>query len=65
MKPIEDYTPEQLQALLADEQWDAPLPPVQRQQLKPWQQWVFWGLRIYVVVMCVIVLWAFTGGFHV
>ncbi len=65
MKPIEDYTPEQLQALLADEQWDAPLPPVQRQQLKPWQQWVFWGLRIYVVVMCVIVLWAFTGGLHV
>ena len=65
MKPIEDYTPEQLQALLADEQWDAPLPPVQRQQLKPWQQWVFWGLCIYVVVMCVIVLWAFTGGLHV
>jgi len=25
---------------------------------------VFWGLRIYVVVMCVIVLWAFTAGVH-
>jgi hypothetical protein len=37
---------------------------VHRQQLKPWQQGVFWALRIYVVIMCVIVLWAFTSGVH-
>ena len=53
-----------MQALLDEEHWHDELQPVDRIQLKPWQQWVFWGLRIYVVVMCVIVLWAFTAGVH-
>lgn len=64
MKDLDKYTPEQVQALLTEERWHDELPPVQRIQLRPWQQWVFWGLRIYVVVMCVIVLWAFTSGVH-
>lgn len=64
MKDLDEYTPEALEKLLAAEGWDIPLQPVHRQQLKPWQQWVFWGLRIYVVIMCVIVLWAFTSGLH-
>ena len=64
MKDLNEYTAEQVQALLAEEGWHDELPPVHRVQLTPWQQWVFWGLRIYVVVMCVIVLWAFTAGVH-
>jgi hypothetical protein len=64
MKDLDDYTPEQLQSLLAEEHWHDELPPVHRVQLKAWQQWVFWGLRIYVVILCVIVLWAFTTGVH-
>ena len=64
MKDLDQYSPDELKALLADEGWDTPLLPVHRQQLKPWQQSVFWALRIYVVIMCVIVLWAFTAGVH-
>ncbi len=64
MKDLNEYTPEQVQALLDEEHWHDELQPVHRIQLKPWQQWVFWGLRIYVAVMCVIVLWAFTAGVH-
>ena len=64
MKHLDEYTPEQLQALLTEERWHDELPPVHRVQLTSGQQWVFWGLRIYVVIMCVIVLWAFTAGVH-
>ena len=64
MRDLDQYSEAELEALLAEEGWDEPLAPVQRQQLKPWQQVVFWGLRIYVVIMCVIVLWAFTAGVH-
>ena len=64
MKDLDQYSADELKALLADEGWDTPLRPVHRQQLKPWQQSVFWALRIYVVIMCVIVLWAFTTGVH-
>ncbi|MDE3073368.1 MAG: hypothetical protein KGJ63_11625 [Pseudomonadota bacterium] len=64
MKDLDEYTPEQVQTLLAEEHWHDELQPVHRVQLTPWQQWVFWGLRIYVVAMCVIVLWAFTAGVH-
>jgi len=64
MKDLDEYTPEQLQSLLAEERWHDELPPVQRVHLKSWQQWVFWSLRVYVVIMCVIVLWAFTSGVH-
>ncbi len=64
MKDLDQYSADELEALLAEEGWDTPLRPVHRHQLKSWQQWVFWGLRIYVVVMCVVVLWAFTSGMH-
>ena len=64
MKDLDQYSSDEHKALLVDEGWDTPLRPVHRQQLKPWQQSVFWALRIYVVIMCVIVLWAFTAGVH-
>ncbi len=64
MRDLDQYSEAELEALLAEEGWDEPLATVHRQQLKPWQQVVFWGLRIYVVIMCVIVLWAFTAGVH-
>ncbi len=64
MKDLDQYNADALKKLLDEEGWDTPLQPVHRQQLKLWQQWVFWGLRIYVVIMCVIVLWAFTSGLH-
>ncbi|EQD74416.1 hypothetical protein B1B_02683, partial [mine drainage metagenome] len=53
MKDLDQYSSDELKALLADEGWDTPLAPVHRQQLKPWQQGVFWALRIYVVIMCI------------
>lgn len=51
-----------LAKLLHDEGWDQPLAEVTPQPLKLWQQAVFWALRIYIVVMLMIVIWAFGHG---
>ena len=40
-----------LSAIVRDEGWHVPPPEVTRVVLRPWQQAVFWGLRIYIVVM--------------
>lgn len=62
MKRLEDYSPHDIDALLAQEAWDHPLPPVTRARFRPWQQVVFWGLRLYIVVMLIVVFWAFWHG---
>ncbi len=57
-----DYA--ELARLLHEEGWDKALPEVAPRVLKAWQQWVFWGLRLYIVVMLMIVIWAFSHGAH-
>ncbi len=54
-----DVNQAELAQLLREEGWDKPLAPVALKTLKPWQQAVFWGLRLYIVVMLIIVIWAF------
>jgi hypothetical protein len=40
-----------LRAIAESEGWSAPPPEVARVPLRPWQQAVFWGLQVYIVVM--------------
>jgi hypothetical protein len=44
----------ELSALAHDEGWLVPPAEVTRVALRPWQQAVFWGLRVYIVVMLVV-----------
>lgn len=65
MKKTPDVDLIALARLLHQEGWDQPLAEVHMVHLKPWQQAVFWGLRAYIVVMLLIVIWAFgRGTFH-
>lgn len=43
-----------LQAIAHREGWHVPPPEVTRTVLRPWQQVVFWGLRVYIVVMLAV-----------
>ncbi|MCY0881104.1 MAG: hypothetical protein OWS74_03835 [Firmicutes bacterium] len=38
--------------------------PLTRGNVKGWIQWIFWGLRIYIVVMVVLVVIGFARGLH-
>ncbi|MGC9162902.1 MAG: hypothetical protein ACP5F9_05070 [Thiomonas sp.] len=62
MKHLHEFDPADIRRLIEREGWEKPLPPVERVQLTPWQQAVFWGLRLYVVVMTAVVVWAFVHG---
>jgi hypothetical protein len=62
VKKLEDYSPQDIQALLESEAWTRPLAPVARARFKPWQQAVFWALRLYIVAMLIVVFWAFWHG---
>lgn len=62
MKQLRDFDHEAVHRLITDEGWDQPMPEVRRIRLSPRQQAVFWGLRVYVVVMTAIVVWAFLHG---
>ncbi len=62
MKELSDFQAHEIHALLQHERWDVPLAEVKRTRLTPGQQAVFWGLRVYVVVMTVVVVWAFLHG---
>jgi len=64
-RDLVSHTPDDDMAIAAiarDEGWLTPLTPIERIRLRPWQQAVFWGLRLYIVVMLVIMGWGF---FHV
>ena len=41
-----------------------PLAPLRRAQPDGWVRWVFWGLRIYIVGMLVLVAIGFSRGWH-
>jgi hypothetical protein len=43
-----------LNAIAHDEGWLMPPTEVTRVALRPWQQAVFWGLRVYIAVMLVV-----------
>ena len=62
MKELSDFQAQEIRRLLEQERWDVPLAEVQRTCLSPAQQAVFWGLRVYVLVMTVVVVWAFLHG---
>jgi hypothetical protein len=44
----------ELNALAHDEGWLIQPAEVTRVALRPWQQVVFWGLRVYIVVMLIV-----------
>ena len=50
---------EDLQAVAQNEGWYEPRRQVTRIVLRPWQQAVFWGLRVYVVVMLAVMVVGF------
>lgn len=60
----EEVDPVELARLLHEEGWDRPLPEVTQKPLKVWQQLVFWALRLYIIAMLMIVIWAFAHGLH-
>jgi hypothetical protein len=49
-------------AIAHAEGWLKPLVPIERVRLRPWQQAVFWALRLYIGFMLMIMAWGF---FHV
>ena len=51
-----------LHAIAHSEGWLTPPPEVTRVILPPWQQAVFWGLRVYIVVMLVVMGFGFVRG---
>ncbi len=46
-------------AIARTEGWLTPLMPIERVALRPWQQAAFWGLRLYIGVMLIIMGWGF------
>ena len=48
-----------LHEIAQSENWLTPLAEVTTITLKPWQQTVFWGLRVYILVMLVVMVIGF------
>lgn len=38
------------------------LPPLTRAKVRGWVSWVFWGLRVYIAAMLVLVAIGFSRG---
>lgn len=49
----------ELYEIAQSEDWLTPSAEVTRVALKPWQQTVFWGLRVYILVMLVVMAFGF------
>ncbi len=64
MKRSQEIDASEIARLLREEGWDRALPEVGAKALKGWQQVVFWALRAYIIVMLLIVIWAFSHGAH-
>ena len=62
MKELRDFHAQDIRRLIELERWHEPLAEVSRTRLTPRQQVVFWGLRVYVLVMAGVVVWAFLHG---
>jgi hypothetical protein len=50
---------DELQAIARSEGWHEPPREVTQVALRPWQQAVFWGLRVYIVVMLAVMVVGF------
>lgn len=48
-----------LNSVAYSEGWHEPPRDVTRIVLRPWQQAVFWGLRVYIVVMLAVLIVGF------
>lgn len=62
MKQLQDFNPHAIRLLVEEEGWNEPLAEVHRIRLSTTQQAIFWGLRMYAVIMTVVVVWAFLHG---
>ena len=62
MRELSDFQAQEIRRVIEQEGWNEPLAEVERIRLSPGQQAVFWGLRIYVVLMTGLVVWAFLHG---
>ena len=62
MKQLRDFQPQDIRRVIEQERWYEPLAQVRRTRLTSLQQTVFWGLRLYVIVMAAVVVWAFLHG---
>lgn len=62
MRELNDFEAQEVRRLIEQEGWSEPLPEVKRVRLSAGQQAVFWGLRVYVVIMTAVVIWAFLHG---
>jgi hypothetical protein len=62
MKNLSDFQAHEIRRVIEEEGWDVPRVEVTRTRPTPGQQIVFWGLRIYVMAMTVVVVWAFLHG---
>ncbi len=59
MKELHDFDAQDIRRLIEQERWNEPLSEVRRVRFTPGQQMIFWALRAYVIVMTVVVVWAF------
>ncbi len=59
MKELHDFDTQEIRRLIEQERWNEPLSEVRRVRFTPGQRIIFWGLRAYVIVMTVVVVWAF------
>lgn len=48
------YDEDELNDLAVSEGWLTPPAEVTRAALKPWQQTIFWTLRVYILVMLIV-----------
>lgn len=63
MQKIHVSDNDDVQRILEREGWAQPLPPVKKlTRLSWWHHIAFWALRVYVVAMLVVVVYAFTRG---
>ncbi len=59
MANYDDDNTDAIAALAEAENWLTPPMQIERVMLRRWQQAVFWGLRIYIVIMLAIMGWGF------
>lgn len=64
MRKLRDYTDREITDILHGEAWASPLKPVTRVKPSGWLAAAFWGLRVYVVLMLGVVVFAFVRGIH-
>ncbi|MDD2876644.1 MAG: hypothetical protein PHT60_07500 [Acidiphilium sp.] len=50
---------DEINSIAHSEGWLTPPATVTRITLRPWQQAVFWGLRVYIVIMLLIMGYGF------